>query len=94
MEVRSTQEARANIEEFSIRYLNFLMDKKSLDNDIKQLKEEFKEEGVPVAIVNGVINKIKAAMKKSDSEKFEEDKIKEWLESNTQIEDKIGQLID
>jgi uncharacterized protein (UPF0335 family) len=69
------------------------MQKKALDQDIKALKDEFKEEGVPVGIVTSVINKIKAQKKKSDSEIFEEDTIKEWLESNADIDNDIGALI-
>lgn len=93
MEIRTTEEARANIEEFTKRFLNLQMQKKALDQDIKALKEEFKEEGVPVGIVASVINKIKAQKKKSDSEIFEEDTIKEWLETNTDIDNEIGALI-
>lgn len=93
MEIRTSAEARENIENFSKRYINLLKQKKELDADIKALKEEFKEEGVPVGIVTKVINKIKSDKKKSDSEIFEEDTIKEWLETNKDIDDEIGILI-
>jgi uncharacterized protein (UPF0335 family) len=93
MEIRTTEEARTNIEEFTKRFLNLQMQKKALDQDIKALKDEFKEEGVPVGIVASAINKIKAQKKKSDSEIFEEDTIKEWLESNADIDNEIGALI-
>lgn len=93
MEIRSSEEARSNIENFSKRYIELLKQKKDLDQDIKALKEEFKEEGVPVGIVCSVLNKIKAAKKKSDSEKFEEETIKEWLETNSDIDNEIGILI-
>lgn len=93
MEIRTTEEARANIEEFTKRFLNLQMQKKAIDQDIKALKEEFKEEGVPVGIVTSVINKIKAEKKKSDSEIFEEDTIKEWLQTNAEIDNEIGALI-
>ena len=93
MEIRTSEESRQNIEEFTKRYINLLKDKKRLDQDIKALKDEFKEEGVPVGIVTSVFNKIKAEKKKSDSEIFEEETIKEWLEANAEIDDGIGQLI-
>lgn len=93
MEIRTTEEARANIEEFTKRFLNLQKQKKALDQDIKALKDEFKEEGVPVGIVASVINKIKAEKKKSDSEIFEEDTIKEWLQTNPEIDSEIGELI-
>lgn len=93
MEIRSSQEARENIENFTKRYLELQMQKKALDQDIKALKEEFNEEGVPTGKVASILNKIKAEKKKSDAEIFEEETIKEWLESNTDIDDSIGQLI-
>ncbi len=93
MEIRTSEEARTNIEEFTKRFISLQMQKKALDADIKALKEEYKEEGVPVGIVTAVINKIKAEKKKSDSEIFEEDTIKEWLQSNADIDSDIGALI-
>lgn len=93
MEIRSTEEARRNIEDFARRFLNLQKQKKQIDEDIKALKQEFKEEGVPVNIVVAVINKIKQRKKKSDLEILEEETIKEWLESNKDIDDEIGELI-
>lgn len=93
MEIRTSEEARSNIESFTKRYIELLKQKKDLDADIKALKDEFKEEGVPVGIVTSVLNKIKAEKKKSDSEIFEEETIKEWLRSNQDIDDAIGMLL-
>lgn len=93
MEVRTTEEARSNIENFSKRYIQVLMQKKALDEDIKALKEEFKEEGVPVGIVCSMLNKIKADKKKTDSQLFEESTIREWLEANADIDNDIGALL-
>lgn len=92
MEIRTTEEAKANIENFTKRYANLLQQKKELDADIKALKNEFKEEGVPVAVVTKVFNRIKANKKKTESQLFEEETIQEWLEANTEIDDQIGQL--
>lgn len=93
MEIRTTEEARQNIEAFSKRFLDLLKQKKTIDQDIKSLKDEFKEEGVPVGIVTAVINQIKREKKKTDSERFEEDTIKEWLQSNADIDNDIGELM-
>lgn len=93
MEIRTSEESRQNIEEFTKRYINLLKEKKQIDQDIKALKDEFKEEGVPVGIVTSVFNKIKAEKKKSDSEIFEEETIKEWLQANPDIDNEIGMLI-
>ena len=93
MEIRSTEEAKTNIENFTKRYINLLKDKKNIDLDIKTLKEEFKEDGVPVNVVCSVFNKLKAMKKKTDSQRFEEETISEWLESNAEIDDGLGELI-
>jgi uncharacterized protein (UPF0335 family) len=92
MEVRTSNEARTNIEDFSKRYLNLLLQKKTIDFDIKELKQEFNEEGVPTGKVASIINRIKADKKKSDSELFELEAMREWIESNSEIDDQIGQL--
>lgn len=93
MEIRTSEESKEHIENFSKRYINLLHQKKEIDEDIKALKEEFKEEGVPVGIVTKVINRIKADKKKTDSEKFEEETIKEWLEANAEVDDGLGSLV-
>lgn len=93
MEIRTTEEARTNIENFTKRLIELMKQKKALDQDIKALKDEFKEEGVPVGIVSSVLNKIKSNKKKSDSERFEEETIQEWLETNAEIDSGIGELI-
>lgn len=93
MEIRTTEEARANIENFTKRLIELMKQKKAIDQDIKALKDEFKEEGVPVGIVSSVLNKIKSKKKKSDSERFEEETIQEWLEANPDIDSAIGDLI-
>ena len=92
MEIRTSEEVRTNIENFTRRWLELLNQKRVIEHDMKVLKDEFKEEGVPVGIVTKVINKIKTEKKKSDSELFEEDKIKEWLAANPEIDNSIGML--
>ena len=92
MEIRTSEEVRQNIEEFANAYIALLEEKKELDKAIKDLKTEYKENGVAVNLVVKALNQIKAEKKKSDSEKFEEDTIKEWLESNQDIDNRIGIL--
>ena len=93
MEIRTTDEAKKNIETFTERWINLLLDKKKIDADIKELKNEYKEEGVPVQIVCSTLNRIKALKKKSDSQIFEEETIQTWLGESKVIDDKIGELI-
>lgn len=92
MEIRSTESARDNALKFSKRYLELLKQKKDLDADIKALKDEFKEEGVPVGVVVKALNKVKANKKKTDAERFEEEKIQDWIERDQDIDNSIGEL--
>ncbi len=93
METRSADEVKGNVESFTKRLINLQLDKKEIDAQIKDLKDEFKEEGVPIGMVVSVINRIKAQKKKTDAERFEEEAIKDWLESNHEIDNAIGTLI-
>ena len=92
MEIRSTEEARENVEDFAEKWLNLLLEKKSIDADIKALKQEAKENGVPVSVVGAAVARMKADMKKSPDEIFERDTISEWLETKATVKDKIGRL--
>ena len=93
MEVRTELEARENIENFTKEYLKLILHKKTIDQDIKDIKDNYREDGVPVNMVCKVINRIKAAKKKTDSEVHEEDIITEWLEQNKDIDDSICTLM-
>ena len=93
MEMRSTEEARANTEAFAKRLVSLLQDKKNIDEDIKSLKAEFKEEGVAVGIVTTAINQLKKDKKMTDSDRFEIDTIRGYLESNADIDNAIGELV-
>jgi uncharacterized protein (UPF0335 family) len=92
MEIRTSEEARTNVESFAERYAELLVQKKTIDHDMKALKNEFKEEGVPVGVVCSVLNRIKALKKKTDSQIFEEDKIEDWLLANPKIAEAIALL--
>jgi len=94
MQVRSTEEARSNLLECAIQLLSKMQEKKAIDADIKEIKEEWKSEGVPVGIVTSLISAIKASKKKTDAELFELDTIKEWMQADERVDDGIGQLID
>lgn len=86
-------ETKQNIEKYAKRLLNLEQQKKIIQEDIKALKLEFKEEGVPVGVVSRVINQLKREKKQTESELHEEIVIKDWLSSNTEIDDEIGALV-
>jgi uncharacterized protein (UPF0335 family) len=93
MEVRTSEEIRAGIEDFSIEFVSLLLKKKEIDGEIKELKESFKEIGVDTGLVSKIINKVKREMKKTDSAKFEEEKIKEWVESSPRLKEIVNLLL-
>lgn len=84
---------KQNIENYAKRLLNLEQQKKIIQEDIKALKLEFKEEGVPVGVVSRVINQLKREKKQTEGELHEEIVIKDWLSSNTEIDDEIGALV-
>jgi len=93
MVIRPPEEVKTNIENFSKEYLKLLLHKKSIDVEIKDIRTNYKEDGVPVSAVIKVLNKIKTSKKKTDSEKQEEDVIFDWLENNKEIDDSICALM-
>ena len=86
-------ETKQNIENYAKRLLNLEHQKKIIQEDIKALKLEYKEEGVPVGVVSRVINQLKREKKQTEGELHEEIVIKDWLSSNTEIDDEIGSLV-
>jgi uncharacterized protein (UPF0335 family) len=93
MEIRSTEEAKQNTENFTKEMLKLMLQKKSIDEEIKDVKSAYKEDGVPVNTVCKAISKIKTNKKKSQSAQYEEEIISEWLENNKDIDDMITTLI-
>lgn len=85
--------AQTNIINFTKRLIELEKQKKIIQEDIKELKSEFKEEGVPVQIVTRVLNQIKREKRQSEGEINEENIIKEWLLNNTDIDDGVGDLV-
>lgn len=92
MEARSSDEAKTNIENFTNEYLDFLEEKERLKEELKEIKQKFKEEGVPVSVVAKVITRSLKLKKQTQSEIFEEELIQEWLGANPEIDNKIGAL--
>jgi uncharacterized protein (UPF0335 family) len=92
-EIRTSEEAKESIVAFANALIDLQLRKKEIDEDIKTLKDNFKEDGVPVGVVQKVINLIKSDKKKSDSELFEIETIKAWLETDKDFDSNLGELI-
>lgn len=92
MEIRSSEEVLENIMSCANELLAIQLQKKGLDEDIKALKQTWKEEGVAVGKVTKVLGKLKARAKMTESDKLEEDIIEEKLAGNEDIQDSIAML--
>ena len=94
MKIQSTDEVIKTAIEFGLKIMELQLQKKVIDDDIKELKEEYKEEGVAVGTVNKVIVSLKAKAKKTEGELLEEEILQEKLDANEEIQNKIQELIN
>ena len=78
--------------EFSNRYLNLLDQKRTIDLDIKELKQEYDEQGLATKVVVKAINSLKKEKKETISQQDELAMFKEWLSENKEVDDKICSL--
>ena len=78
--------------EFSNRYLNLLDQKRTIDLDIKELKQEYDEQGLATKVVVKGINSLKKEKKETISQQDELAMFKEWLSENKEVDDKICAL--
>jgi len=92
MEIRTTDEVMENIKNFAVALQELQLRKKEIDGEIKDLKAEYKEEGVAVGLVSKILSKMKTKAKLSDSDLLEEDIITEKLEAIAEIQNNISAL--
>ena len=78
--------------EFSNRYLNLLDQKRTIDLDVKELKQEYDEQGLATKVVVKAINSLKKEKKETISQQDELAMFKEWLSENKEVDDKICAL--
>ncbi len=89
MEIRTSEEVMENITNYAKAIMDIQIQKKVLDGDISDIKQEAKENGVAIGKVLKVLNKIKATKKQSESDILEEELILEGLERNIEIDERI-----
>ena len=92
MEIKSSEDVLEQIVGFANEVLVLQLQKKALDEEIKSMKQDWKEAGVAVGKVTKVLNRIKARAKMNEADLMEEDILEEKLETNDEIQDKIAQL--
>jgi len=93
MAVRRSDEIMENSKAFAKELQGLMLQKKAIDEEIKELKDNYKEDGVAVGVVTKALNKIKAAQKQSEAESMEESIIMEGLEADDDIMSNIATLI-
>lgn len=77
--------------EFAQRYSRLLLNKKNIGTDIKNLKKEFNERGLPTNIVVKAVTKMKND--KKEQRRNEIDAFKEHISKNAELAELISQLI-
>jgi len=92
MEIRTTDEVIEQINGFAYELLEKQLEKKRIDEEIKEMKQTWKEEGVSVSKVTKVLTRLKARAKLNEADKLEEDILEEKLEANTEIQDRLAML--
>lgn len=78
--------------QFVQRYTRLQLQKKNINQDVKTLRQEFEEQGLPTGVVLKAFNKIRSD-KKAGDEKIEQiEAFKQWLESDRETQDLITEL--
>lgn len=94
MEIRPVDEVMETAFEFAEKLIGLQLQKKGIDAEIKDLKLDYKEEGIAVSLVTKIVGKMKAEMKKTSGELLEEDILTEKMNANENLKDQISALND
>ena len=90
--VFETNETKELALKFINRYLNLMLQKKTIAQDVKALKIEFEEQGVPTALCIKASNTFKAEDKMGENLVSEIDTFKTWFSENKEVCDKVTSL--
>ncbi len=92
MKIKTTDETMVAVNEYAEKLIGLQLQKKDIDIEIKELKAEFKEEGIAVSLVTKIITKMKNDLKKTSGEIMEEEILTEKLNANQSIVDMVSSL--
>lgn len=79
--------------EFTKRYVNLLLEEKRIKEDIKALRQEYEELGVPTKIAIKALNEQKKIKKTGYHEMEEVELYLKWISESTELDDVIAELI-
>ena len=94
MNINTTDEHMTIVNDYAEKLINLQLDKKGIDNKIKELKADYKEDGIAVNLINKILNKMKTNLKKTSGEVLEEEILTEKLNANQSIIDMVSSLND
>lgn len=92
--MKANTQTKEIIINFLLHLIEFEVRKKELMLEIKDLKNDYKEEGIPVPLVTSLFNIVKKNKKRTPSERFEADAIMTWLEESKEIDDALLKLVE
>ncbi len=92
MEIRTSAEVDEIIEAYACAVMEVQLSKKVLDGQIKDIKQDAKEDGIAISKVMSQISKIKAEAKKSEADRLEEELLNEKLQASEKVQDLIIRL--
>ena len=78
--------------QFIQRYTRLQLQKKNINQDVKTLRQEFEEQGLPTGAVLKAFNKIRSDKKTGDEKLEQIEAFKQWLESDRETQDLITEL--
>lgn len=87
-------ETKESVLQFTTRYLNLQLEQKRIKEDIKVLRQEFEEQGIPTKVVVRAINEHKKIKKNGGHELQEMEMYMGWIAGDTKIDDLFVDLID
>lgn len=77
---------------FAERYIRLQLQKKSLGEDVKELKKEFEEQGLPTKQVIKAIDRIRKELKEGSESEIEINTFKDMLYDKTIIQNGLTEL--
>ncbi len=78
--------------QFVQRYTRLQLQKKNIGKDVKALRQEFEEQGLPTSDVLKALNKMRSEKRAGDEKLEQIETFKQWLQENTETQDLVTEL--
>lgn len=87
-----TPESKQYLQEFIVRYINLLKKQKDIKNDIKSIKKEYNELGLPTRLALKAYKRMTSEKKSDSYEEASVDMFKDVLLSSKDVQDAFTEL--